>query len=117
MYTFEICNTSLSREPEERTAYVKQSTPHNSTGYVFFSIHPIDCYLLLLKELVEVGTITPVIGRYYPLEQTVEAHTYVEAGRKKGNGIITIKKQIVKLGRDYRCGHVHLNSRHDRCYP
>ena len=47
--------------------------------------------VLLLEQLMEVGTYHGVIDRRYPLEDVVEATRYVETGQKTGNVVLTVK--------------------------
>jgi NADPH:quinone reductase-like Zn-dependent oxidoreductase len=46
--------------------------------------------LRFLKELVEKGTLKPVMDRAYSFDEIVEAHRYVDRGHKKGNVAITV---------------------------
>lgn len=50
--------------------------------------------LAFLAKLVETGIIKPVVDRSYPLEQTAEAHRYVESGKKQGSVVITVAERV-----------------------
>jgi NADPH:quinone reductase-like Zn-dependent oxidoreductase len=46
--------------------------------------------LRFVRDLVERGALRPVIDRRYPLDEIVEAHRYVDTGRKRGNVVISV---------------------------
>ena len=46
--------------------------------------------VLFVKGLIETGGYRPVIDRYYPLEDVVEAHRYVDTQQKIGNVVLIL---------------------------
>jgi NADPH:quinone reductase-like Zn-dependent oxidoreductase len=46
--------------------------------------------LLILKNLLEAGTITPEIDRCFPFSQAVDALWYLDAGHAKGKVVVTV---------------------------
>jgi NADPH:quinone reductase-like Zn-dependent oxidoreductase len=46
--------------------------------------------LVVLKELIEAGKVTPVIDRAYPLSEASEAIRYLEEGHARGKVVITV---------------------------
>ncbi|MBE9535242.1 MAG: NAD(P)-dependent alcohol dehydrogenase [Proteobacteria bacterium] len=47
--------------------------------------------LVVLKELIEAGKVTPVIDRTYPLSDTPEAFRYLEESHARGKVVITVE--------------------------
>jgi NADPH:quinone reductase-like Zn-dependent oxidoreductase len=46
--------------------------------------------LVVLKELIEAGKVTPVIDRTFPLREVPEAIRYLESGQARGKIVITV---------------------------
>jgi len=46
--------------------------------------------LELLRQLIEEGTLKPVIDRSYSLFQISEAHRYVDTGHKRGSVVVKV---------------------------
>jgi NADPH:quinone reductase-like Zn-dependent oxidoreductase len=46
--------------------------------------------MLVLKELIEAGKVTPVIDRTYPLSEVPDAVRYLAEGHARGKVVITV---------------------------
>jgi NADPH:quinone reductase-like Zn-dependent oxidoreductase len=79
---------------------------HGGMGYVFkayllspfmhqqaspFMSTPNHEDLVVLKELIEAGKVTPIIDRTYPLSDTPEALRYLEEDHARGKVVITVE--------------------------
>jgi NADPH:quinone reductase-like Zn-dependent oxidoreductase len=55
-----------------------------------FIMSPKHENLVVLRELIEAGTVTPVIDRTYPLSETPQAIDHVGGGHARGKVVITV---------------------------
>ncbi|MDH5380534.1 MAG: NAD(P)-dependent alcohol dehydrogenase [Cyclobacteriaceae bacterium] len=65
------------------------SKTKNKKVLLDFTKHKLDD-MLYLSELFEKGVIKPKIDKLYPMERIVEAHHYVESGRKEGDVVLSV---------------------------
>ncbi len=85
---------------------IQPNTGHAGMGYVIkaavlsqfmqqqgrlFVANPTHEDLVVLKEFIESGQVTPVIDRMYPLNETPEALRYLDKGHARGKVVITVK--------------------------
>src|SRR5215213_5242955 len=74
----------------ERQLWATMLSPFVSQKLGTFVSTPNHEDLLILKELIESGKVTPVIDRTYPLAEVPEAMRYLEGGHAKGKVLITV---------------------------
>ena len=55
-----------------------------------FLVSPNHEDLVVLKDMIEAGTVTPVLDRIYPLSGTAEAIGQVGAGHARGKVVISV---------------------------
>ena len=91
--TYDVVFDAVARFPEADAQRAVKS------GGVYLNVHKhadgargssmLD-ELLYLRSLIEAGHMRPVIDRCYPLADIVEAHRYVDTGRKRGNVAVRV---------------------------
>jgi NADPH:quinone reductase-like Zn-dependent oxidoreductase len=65
-------------------------SPFVSQTLSFFMSKRSNPDLVLLKDLIEAGKVTPVIDRIYPLNEVPDAIRYLEEGHAQGKVVITV---------------------------
>lgn len=48
--------------------------------------------LVTVKQMVEAGTLRPIVDRVFPLEQAAQAHRYAEGGARQGTVVISVAR-------------------------
>jgi NADPH:quinone reductase-like Zn-dependent oxidoreductase len=65
-------------------------SPFVSQRLISFTVKPNGDDLRFLTELIEAGTVTPVIDRTYSFNELPEAIRYLEQGHPRGKVVVTV---------------------------
>jgi NADPH:quinone reductase-like Zn-dependent oxidoreductase len=76
--------------PVDRIIKALVLSPFVSQKMASFTVKPNKEDLQFLKQLIEAGTLTPVIDRTYALSEVPEAIRYLEEGHAQGKVVITV---------------------------
>ena len=70
-------------------AFLLQPFIKQEMGFMISKVNRDD--LMLLRELMQSGRLTPVIDKTYPLSEARDAVAYVETGRARGKVVLTLE--------------------------
>lgn len=90
--TFDIVFDAVGKTSKEKCAHLLNDNGVYKTVEGFDVASDSKEQLELLKKLYEDGTYQAVIDRTFTMNEVVEAHRYVDTGRKKGNVVLQISK-------------------------
>jgi NADPH:quinone reductase-like Zn-dependent oxidoreductase len=76
--------------PVGRTIAATLLSPFASQRLLGFTVKPNSDDLLHLRQLLEKGSVMPVIDRSYPLGEVPAAIRYLEEGHARGKVVITV---------------------------
>ena len=76
--------------PLARTARMAVLSPVVSQRMASFLARQNQPDLAVLRELLDMGKVTPVIDRVYPLSDVAEAIRYLETGHARGKIVVTV---------------------------
>lgn len=69
----------------------RRAAKRRGVRYAFLFMRADGTQLAQLGELIDAGTLRPVVDRTYPFDQAAEALAHVESGRSKGKVVVEIR--------------------------
>lgn len=69
---------------------IRAAARKHGVSYRYLFMHPSGRELAELADLIDAGTLKPVIDRVFPLKDVAEAFAYLESGRAKGKVVVEI---------------------------